>query len=87
MSWPFIFRDIDNVPTLRNQKKIYTFENKYIFDVYIPLFVALQNISLERLIEVVEGLKTNTKLEILEMASVKMTDKVAKVSFLYENDR
>ncbi|KAK3096233.1 hypothetical protein FSP39_024800 [Pinctada imbricata] len=38
----------------------------------------IKNISLERLIEVVSGLKTNTNLEILEMASVKMTDKVAK---------
>lgn len=38
-----------------------------------------QNISFERLEAVCEGLKTNTNLEILEMASVAMTDRVAKV--------
>nr|XP_034321358.1 tropomodulin-1 isoform X1 [Crassostrea gigas] len=38
----------------------------------------IKNISVERLIEVCETLKTNTTLETLEMASVNMTDKVAK---------
>lgn len=41
--------------------------------------VSFQNISLERLEAVCEGLKTNTHLENLEMASVAMTDRVAKV--------
>lgn len=38
----------------------------------------IKNISLERLEAVCEGLKKNTNLEILEMASVAMTDRVAK---------
>ncbi|XP_045183759.2 tropomodulin-like isoform X2 [Mercenaria mercenaria] len=38
----------------------------------------IKNISHERLEAVCEGLKTNTNLEILEMASVAMTDRVAK---------
>lgn len=38
----------------------------------------IKNISFERLEAICEGLKTNTNLEILEMASVAMTDRVAK---------
>ncbi|KAL4216566.1 Tropomodulin-1 [Mactra antiquata] len=38
----------------------------------------IKNISHERLEDICEGLKTNTNLEILEMASVAMTDRVAK---------
>ncbi|XP_048748934.1 tropomodulin-like isoform X2 [Ostrea edulis] len=38
----------------------------------------IKNVSVERLIEVCESLKSNTTLETLEMASVNMTDKVAK---------
>lgn len=38
----------------------------------------IKNISHERLEAVCEGLKTNTNLEILEMASVAMTDRVAR---------
>ncbi|KAL5020441.1 hypothetical protein ScPMuIL_003333 [Solemya velum] len=38
----------------------------------------IKNISHERLCAICEGLKTNTHMEILEMASVAMTDKVAK---------
>ncbi|XP_061167763.1 tropomodulin-1-like isoform X2 [Saccostrea echinata] len=38
----------------------------------------IKNISVERLIEICDALKTNTVLENLEMASVNMTDKVAK---------
>ncbi|XP_021354550.1 tropomodulin-1-like isoform X2 [Mizuhopecten yessoensis] len=39
----------------------------------------IKNISNERQTEIVEGLKTNTCLETLEMANVAMTDKVASV--------
>lgn len=42
----------------------------------------MQNISIERLCEVCEALKTNTQLETLELASTAATDKVAKVIFL-----
>ncbi|XP_052786948.1 tropomodulin-like isoform X2 [Mya arenaria] len=38
----------------------------------------IKNISYERLEAVCDGLKTNTQLETLEMASVAMTDRVAK---------
>jgi len=38
----------------------------------------IKNISFERLEAICEGLKTNTELETLEMASVAMTDRVAK---------
>ena len=50
--------------------------------VYTPSIscISLQNISHERLGEIFEGLKTNTNLDILEMASVALTDRVAKVS-------
>ncbi|XP_060075182.1 tropomodulin-1-like [Ylistrum balloti] len=39
----------------------------------------IKNISYERQIEVIEGLKSNTCLETLEMANVAMTDRVASV--------
>lgn len=47
----------------------------------------IKNISHERLGEIFEGLKTNTNLDILEMASVALTDRVAKklVDALPEN--
>ncbi|XP_052261423.1 tropomodulin-like isoform X2 [Dreissena polymorpha] len=38
----------------------------------------IKNISFERLEAVCDGLKSNTQLEVLEMASVAMTDRVAK---------
>lgn len=43
------------------------------------MYTIFQNISLERLCEFCEALKTNTQLETLEMASTAATDKVAKV--------
>ena len=45
------------------------------------VLLLLQNISLERLEAVCDSLKTNTNLENLEMASVAMTDRVAKVGY------
>lgn len=47
----------------------------------------IKNISHERLEQIFEGLKTNTNLDILEMASVALTDRVAKklVDALPEN--
>lgn len=42
-------------------------------------FYSLFQMSIEKLIDFCEGLKTNTCLETLEMASVAATDSVAKV--------